>query len=74
VAACNEGALAWRKAQKLSRAELAAKTGFSVSQIQDYESGSRRGKTGAAGEITEAAWLRYRLVCAAIAQDLKPAW
>jgi Helix-turn-helix len=67
-------ALAWRKAQKLSRAQLSAKTGFSTSQIQDYEIGFRRGKTGAAAELTDAVWLRYRLACAAIARNLKPAW
>ena len=64
----------WRKTQGLSRAALAAVSGFSASQIQDYEEGSRRGKTGAAAEITEASWLRYRLACAAIAAKVERPW
>jgi hypothetical protein len=69
-----ERARAWREAQGLSRAELAERSGFSASQIQDYEEGARRGKSGEAAVISEAAWRRYRLACAAIAAGLPDAW
>ena len=48
-----ERALAWRKAQGLTRAQLAERLGFSASQIQDYEEGRRRGKTGALFHLIE---------------------
>lgn len=67
-------ALAWRKAKGLTRAALAEMSGFSASQIQDYEEGARRGKTGAAAEIGEGAWKRYRLACAALQANLKDPW
>lgn len=63
-------AKAWREAQNLSRAALAEKLGFSPSQIQDYEAGARRGKSGDAAVISDDAWKRYELACAALAAGL----
>jgi transcriptional regulator with XRE-family HTH domain len=63
--------LAWRVALGLSRAKLAEAIGFSPSQIQDYEQGARRGKQGADAAISDAAWLRYGLACAALSAGLK---
>ena len=67
-------ALAWRKAQKLSRAKLAELIGFSASQIQDYEEGERRGKADARAVISDAAWKRYWMACAAVAAELSKPW
>lgn len=65
-------ARAWRLALGLSRAELARRIGFSPSQIQDYEEGARRGKKKAEeAVISDAAWLRYGLACAALSAGLK---
>ena len=61
----------WRMDAGLSRANLARKIGFSPSQILDYELGARRGKSNAAAVISEAAWLRYALACAAYEVGLK---
>jgi DNA-binding transcriptional regulator YiaG len=69
-----ERAKAWRQKLGLSRFALANALGFSPSQIQDYEEGARRGKKGAAAVISEAAWKRYRLACAALAANLPEAW
>jgi ribosome-binding protein aMBF1 (putative translation factor) len=69
-----QAALRWRKANGWSRANLALKTGFSASQIQDYEQGSRRGKQGSKAEISADAWRRYRLACAAVQADLPMPW
>jgi DNA-binding transcriptional regulator YiaG len=65
-------ARAWRESQGLSRAKLARWIGFSASQIQDYEEGARRGKKKAEeAVISDAAWLRYGLACAALSAGLK---
>jgi predicted transcriptional regulator len=65
-------ARAWRKSLGLSRVELARRIGFSPSQIQDYEEGARRGKKKAEeAAISDAAWLRYGLACAALSAGLK---
>ena len=65
-------ARAWRESQGLSRAKLARWIGFSSSQIQDYEEGARRGKKKAEeAVISDAAWLRYGLACAALSAGLK---
>jgi ribosome-binding protein aMBF1 (putative translation factor) len=65
-------ARAWRESQGLSRAKLAQWIGFSASQIQDYEEGARRGKKKAEeAVISDAAWLRYGLACAALSAGLK---
>lgn len=66
-----ERARSWRTALGLSRTELAERVGFSVSQIQDYEEGKRRGKTGTAAIISPAAWQRYTLACSAMAAKLQ---
>jgi len=63
-------ALAWRKRMKLSRDALAAKSGFSRSQIIDYEAGGRRGKSASDAAISDAAWARYAMACAAIEAGL----
>ena len=67
----HSAALAWRVALGLSRAKLAEAIGFSPSQIQDSEQGARRGKQGADAAISDAAWLRYGLACAALSAGLK---
>ena len=64
-------ARAWRKSLGLSRSQLALRIGFSPSQIQDYEEGARRGKRAAEAAISDAAWLRYGLACAALSAGLK---
>jgi predicted transcriptional regulator len=64
-------ARAWRKSLGLSRVELARRIGFSPSQIQDYEEGARRGKKAGEAAISDAAWLRYGLACAALSAGLK---
>lgn len=69
-----ERAKAWRERLGLSRNALADALGFSPSQIQDYEEGARRGKKGADAVISDAAWKRYRLACAALAAGLGVAW
>jgi len=72
LASLNIAARAWRESQGLSRAKLARWIGFSASQIQDYEEGARRGKKKAEeAAISDAAWLRYGLACAALAAGLK---
>ena len=56
-------ALAWRKSRGWSRGELSRRTGYSVTQIQDFEAGVDR-KTQK--PISARAWARYKLVCAAV--------
>ena len=49
----------WRKRMRLTRRELAAQIGYSLSAISLFEQGyDHRGKP-----IGERAWRRYRLVC-----------
>jgi hypothetical protein len=67
-------ALAWRKSMGLSRAKLAPLIGFAPSVIQDYEEGARRGKAGAHALITEDAWRRYAMACAALGAGITPLW
>ena len=67
-------ALAWRERLGLTRNELARLSGVSVSQIRDYEGGTRRGKAGTKACIRDAAWKRYALVCAAVEAGLKAAF
>lgn len=67
----HERALWWRLQMGLSRAELAEKTGFSASSIQDFEAGVNR-TSGQA--ITASAWRRYRMACAAVAAEIAFDW
>ena len=61
----------WRMRRGWLRSELAAMTGYSLGRIQDFEAGFTRGS----GEpITDAAWKRYQLVCAAIDAGLVFDW
>ena len=64
-AASTEAARAkhWRKTVvKLSRFELANRTGYSVQSIQVFENGYRSDGT----PIKAKAWTRYRAVCGAL--------
>jgi len=63
-------ALQWRKAMKMSRAELARRTGYAPSQIVAFETGQKRSGT----PIAQSAWLRYRLACAGLATAPGFAW
>lgn len=56
-------AQAWRKAHGWTRGQLSTMTGYSLTAINDFEHGSRRGKIGKYAQIDGNAWLRYRLAC-----------
>lgn len=50
----------WRESVvKMSRAQLASLTGYSVASIKRYEDGARR-------SISTADWQKYRMACAAV--------
>lgn len=57
----------WRERQGFTRAICAELTGYSASMIQDIESGEFRGK---GLPVKESDYHKYRLACAAIANDL----
>ena len=63
-----ERAQRWRVGNNLTLAELAQLTGFSISAISRFEQGmfQNHGKAGF-HKIPQAAWKRYKLVCAAVA-------
>ena len=69
-----QSARAYREALGLTLPAMARYSGFSRSQIIDYEQGARRGKKDQAVIISESAWLRYGLACAAIKAGKKPAF
>lgn len=53
----------WRETVvKLSREQLAKRTGYSVTAIQIFE----RGKNWLDVKATENAWKKYRMACAAV--------
>lgn len=59
----SERALYWRKhVVKLTREQLAKRTGYSVTAIQIFE----RGRNWLDVDATENAWKKYRLACAAV--------
>lgn len=61
----------WRQhVAGMTREELGAAVGYTVSEIANFEAGVRR-QTGA--PPSAAAWRRYRLACAAVAAGLS-AW
>ena len=64
----------WRHSRGLTREELSELTGYSRTAIQDFEDGKRRGKVGKYAEIDDAAWLRYRLACSALAARVEMAF
>jgi transcriptional regulator with XRE-family HTH domain len=59
----SEKAKRWREAQRLTQAELAALTGYSLSAIALFE----RGRNSASGPHDPQAWQRYKLACLAVA-------
>lgn len=61
----------WREANRYTRAQLSALTGYGKSSIEDFESGIVRGNK--ARPISRNAMNRYRLVLAAIDAGLQ-AW
>lgn len=66
-----EKARNWRERRRLSRPQLSALTGYSLSSINDFELGFVRGDR--ARPISASAMRRYRMVLAAISHGLE-AW
>lgn len=66
----HERARHWRVSCGMSRAELSLLTGYSESSIKQMEAG----KNSAGDTVSEDAWQRYRLVCAAAMAGLEFDW
>lgn len=62
----NDACRQWRENAGLTRAQLAKLSGWSISQIQDFERGTKHDGR----PLSDAAWQRYRLTCAAISRGL----
>jgi hypothetical protein len=65
-----ETALVWRKRMKLSRRALSDLSGYSASSIQEFEEGTRRGKSGTQANISDMAYKRYMLALEALSARL----
>ncbi len=62
-----EQARSWRERLKLSVQDLADLTGYSIAAIYQFE----RGINGAGAKHSEWSWQRYRLICSAVAHQMR---
>lgn len=61
----------WRERMGISRAQLAERSGYSPSMIQQFEVGEH---PQSGNPISEAEWLKYRNICAAITARIQFDW